>query len=169
MSQEIETAVSAILTRAGVTCGAVYLGETLRDGWACDEWRVSFAKQNQTPERFDFFTGLGLRTKIEDTAAGRMAAQFLKRSNPNSIAWEQARKAHCKPKTPHAASVLYSLILDSAAAGQSFADWCADFGYETDSRKAFATYEACQISADKLRKIFNSAQIEELRAALENY
>ncbi len=30
---------------------------------------------------------------------------------------------------------------------EPFADWCANFGYDTDSRKALATYLACQKNA----------------------
>lgn len=36
------------------------------------------------------------------------------------------------------------VISDSDAIHMSFNDWCANFGYDSDSRKALKTYEDCQ-------------------------
>lgn len=44
---------------------------------------------------------------------------------------------------PTASDVLESLSLDAYALSVSFDEWCADFGYDTDSRSALATYRAC--------------------------
>ena len=64
---------------------------------------------------------------------------------------------------PQLADVLYSLVSDSQCANDTFADFCADLGYDTDSRKALETYLACQESGTKLRKLgLNLAQLSEL-------
>lgn len=118
---------------------------------------------------FEYFTGIGHRSKMEDTVAGRLAALSLKGSHPASIAWAEARKAFCKPIAPHVAGLLHSLILDGSACNESFADWCSNFGYDTDSRKAFATYEACQQGIDKLRRILSNEQIKAIEKALQDY
>lgn len=52
---------------------------------------------------------------------------------------------------PTAADVLSSLLLD-ASGPEEFADWCGDFGYDTDSRRAERTFKACQVIARKLRR-----------------
>lgn len=36
---------------------------------------------------------------------------------------------------------------------RDFEDWCADFGSDPDSRKALATFRACEAQRDKLRKL----------------
>ena len=54
-----------------------------------------------------------------------------------------------KPKLD---DVLYALIGDASASEESFDDWCSNFGYDTDSRKALETYLQCQETATKLRK-----------------
>ena len=44
---------------------------------------------------------------------------------------------------PKVADVMHSLLLDSSAVDMDFEDWCSDFGYDTDSRKARDTYDKC--------------------------
>lgn len=58
-----------------------------------------------------------------------------------------------KPKAPSLEDVISSMALDSSACNESFDDWCATFGYDTDSRKALETYLACQNSGAELRKV----------------
>jgi hypothetical protein len=45
---------------------------------------------------------------------------------------------------PTAAELLYSILSDLSADGMGFDDFCADYGYDPDSRKAYATWEAVQ-------------------------
>jgi hypothetical protein len=55
---------------------------------------------------------------------------------------------------PTAAEVLACLISDaqSVESARSFEDWCGDLGYDSDSRKAEATYKACEATGGKLRR-----------------
>ena len=43
-----------------------------------------------------------------------------------------------------------------------FEEFCAEFGYDTDSRKAFDTWQACLIQSNKLRKVFSEDEISAL-------
>lgn len=45
---------------------------------------------------------------------------------------------------PTAASVLESVLSDWTPADATFEDWASDYGYDTDSRKAEATFRAVQ-------------------------
>ncbi len=71
--------------------------------------------------------------------------------------------------TPPIAGLLYSIIIDGSSADSTFEDWCSDFGYDTDSRKALETYLACQQNATKFRKIFTAEQREKLQELLQDY
>ena len=51
---------------------------------------------------------------------------------------------------PTPAAVISCLISDSAAVDQSFDSWCADLGADPDSRRALATFKACQRNGRKL-------------------
>lgn len=57
-----------------------------------------------------------------------------------------------KPTKPALGDVLYALVLDASACEDSFEDWCSNYGYDTDSRKALDTYLDCQENAHRLRK-----------------
>lgn len=171
MSEEKRKEIERIMADAMVEHSAQYCGETTRDNnWKCDEWLCSFEKQTRNNpenpyqvEEFEFYTGLGLRHPV-NTVSRRMQTQL----NPRSVAWHEIEKTR-KPKPPHPADVLYSVVMASSACEQSFADWCYSFEYDTDSRKALATYEACQRDADKLKRIFNHAQLAQIREIVQDY
>ena len=54
------------------------------------------------------------------------------------------KDALTKPRRPEVTEVLYSLSSDCSLADQSFDDFCADLGCDTDSRKAYASWEECR-------------------------
>jgi hypothetical protein len=58
---------------------------------------------------------------------------------------------HGKPPEP--ASVLDCLASDAASIENApdFREWCAEFGYDTDSRKAHRTFKICQRQAQRLK------------------
>lgn len=152
-SDNIRAEVERIAAAAGVTYTVTYLGQRKRDGWDCDEWACRLTKTyadngyviDTRTEDFEFFTGLGLRKK------------------------SAYRHLPGTPQPPHIADLLHSLILDSDASTQSFASWCDELGYDSDSRKALATYEACQRNTDKLHRIFDANDIAALQTALQDY
>ena len=68
-----------------------------------------------------------------------------------------------------AAELLYSLLLDSYANKMSHAEWCADYGYEEDSRKGLEIYLACQENYNKLLQVMTRSQIDHIAELLEDY
>jgi len=66
---------------------------------------------------------------------------------------------------PKLDDVLYCLVSDAEAENMGFADWCDNFGYDTDSRSALATYLECQETASKLRKARVNIEAERERLA----
>lgn len=52
---------------------------------------------------------------------------------------------------PDVASVLSSLVLDASAGELTFEDYCSEFGADTDSIKARATWRACKRTAARVR------------------
>lgn len=74
-----------------------------------------------------------------------------------------------KPVAPAAAGPLHSVILDSDALYMSFDEWCADYGFDIDSRKAEGTFNACRENARKLRRVFTKEQIATLQEATQDY
>jgi hypothetical protein len=74
------------------------------------------------------------------------------------------------PIMPDPCSVIHSLLLDGDAIDyMSFEDWAANFGYDTDSRKAETIYRACLDTGLKLRNMFGEDLLQQLRDAFQDY
>jgi len=177
VSKEIEDKVDELLVSWNITCKGAYSYEKKLDDRVMDAWSIHlFQGVGKNLQTFEFFTGIAHRA--EPTARDRSVAKFdfpgltqndITRRTIYGRNYLAAVEKLRKPQAPHAASVLHSLILDSDAATQTFESWCGELGYDTDSRKAFATYEACQQEHDKLMKVFTHTQVEQLREALQDY
>jgi hypothetical protein len=64
---------------------------------------------------------------------------------------------------PTLPDVLDCLAMDSGAQLSSFEDWCGDFGYDLDSRKAEKLFRVCRRQAQSLLRLLGSqAALEDL-------
>lgn len=59
-------------------------------------------------------------------------------------------------------------LSDAIAGKQSFEDFCGDFGYDVDSRKAEKTWKACQRAAEKADRLLGDADLYDLANALRD-
>ena len=64
-------------------------------------------------------------------------------------------------KSPNIEDVFNCILLDVSALDQSFEDWASDFGYDSDSRKAYAIWEACRENAKKLKDFLGNKDFQE--------
>lgn len=152
-----EDAVDALLTANGIRYTTTYSGEdknALSGSSTMDAWAITFTA-GKLSETFDYFTGTGHRKRVYGYA-GQI--------------WDKNKKQYYTEKVmaPRAAGVLHCLIMDSSACGQSFDDWCSDYGYDTDSRKALETYLTCQSNHQKLRRVIGPA-LSQFTTLLEDY
>ena len=65
---------------------------------------------------------------------------------------------------PEIAGVLSCLALDGSGVvnGETFEDWAAEYGYDTDSRKAEATYKTIKAQAKELCALLGTDAFEAL-------
>ena len=82
-----------------------------------------------------------------------------------------AKLATAQKVSPKLEDVLHSLLSDGSAYfdAQSFEDWCADFGYDPDSRKAESLWKACDDIGRQLARAFSPAELAQLREAASNH
>lgn len=160
MSDEARNKVDSILRDAAIAYSVIYVGprKQPQEGskpWDCDAWQTTLTVPPGDPYDFPFYTGLGHR----------------KTKYPRPLSWQTKGQweATKKPVAPHAADVLYSLLLDGEAVNMSFRDWCADYGYDNDSIKALNIYNECCKTGETLRRIFPHTVREALREALQDY
>ena len=71
-----------------------------------------------------------------------------------------------KPE-PH--NLIACLIMDTNGTDQTFEQWAEDLGYDTDSREAERTYNACRETARKLAAILSPEQRAEAEEIAANY
>lgn len=166
--------VQAFLDSISVKYSVVYIGKTDWHNITADKFSVSFIRNN-TVNTFDFYQGISHREKRKDKAELlEYTAAFRKLINQQvrySIIGDSvfADGGSVFVFVPTSASVLYYLLLDSEAGQCTFHEFCEDFGYDEDSRKALDTYLACQNTGKQLNTIFNYNEISCLQTLLEDY
>lgn len=63
---------------------------------------------------------------------------------------------------PLTAYDVLACISSDAYCPDTFEDFCGEFGYEPDNRKAFALFKRCAAFAEQLRKFFTADELEQL-------
>ena len=99
---------------------------------------------------------------------GMKVSKFLhmdRFANKSPIMPGWGKKALLTP--PKLADVLYGLTLDASAHGQTFEEWAGDCGYDTDSMKAKAVYDACVLCWHKLNAL--GLDLEALQVYFQDY
>ena len=149
--------IDSMLSAWNIQFSASLIGETIKDNnWKCDEWQIKIGAM-----RTSYYTGIGHR-KPKWRA-------FRTTARKGTMAYANWERANLQPVAPCAADVMYSLFMDGEAAGMSFDEWCENCGFDSDSRKAFNTYEKCCSIGKDLRKVFTAKQRAELSELLQDY
>lgn len=136
-------------------------------------WRVTVGRNGAPFMEADYMQGIGHAPSYKQSARLTVATA-------EALAFE-AEKGRRAPRSgglfagalipePSAADVLYTLVSDAGALDHpTFEDWAAELGYDTDSRKAEATYRACLEIGLKLRAAVGDGGLEQLRTAFQDY
>lgn len=170
-------AVAALLNANGISYSACYGGTYKADGWNADSWRVSFTKGGKTFNA-DFKTGLGHRMAANGSTS--LCANLQQyRDDVKAVtglervlAETNATDKNCRnlyAVAPTQASVLYCLLADASMAEYGFSDFCANCGYDTDSRKALEIFLEIDKQVQELRQVFSGDIIAQLSVLLEDY
>ena len=180
-TQTYRTRVTEFLTKRGITYSAVFVPQSQScnrdEAEPSINWKVCFNRgRNGKPFTTDFNQGIGNvpgwkprngRETINDHAERTERERLAKEEGTYRVG-AYGRYQPLDP--PDAASVLHCLIMDASVLDcDGFEDWCREFGYDTDSRTAEATYRTCIEVALGVRALFGDDGIQELRVILEDY
>jgi len=154
---EIRSNVSELLDQWNIQINVKLIGETIKEGWQCDQWKVSIGSFS-----FDYYTGVGLRNKKKNAIPAPNCGK-------NTIAYVEWGKYNIIPVIPHSADLLYGILLDSESAETSFNNWCDNYGCSNDSISAFNIYQKCCEYSKELRKVFSRSQIDALKEIFQEY
>lgn len=179
---ETDLAVSSFLKSIRVNFKAVNVGMSDRDNWQADEFQVTLSR-GKSKIKTEFATGLGHRIVRKDCLTVRdkkdLASDNLSVTLINEADWSNDdRKLSNKlgsmfcrvfAVTPSSAGVLYGLFSDAFLGSDTHAEFCANCGYDEDSRKGLDSYLACQKIANELNAFFTYEEREKLQELLEDY
>jgi hypothetical protein len=161
-----------------IVCEFVPYRDYTAEDWKANrmlQWNCRIMRQGYSASpNFDYFQGIG------HLGISPFFARHL-HTNRLSIDMEQRLRVTfatgryadqrdcCMTRTalvpPTLADVLSCLLMDSIAIGYSFDQFCSEFGYDTDSRKAYDTYNACRDAATRLLQIMSLAELASLQVA----
>lgn len=140
-------------------------------------WVATFTNERGHSENFDYFTGSGCGVKWPEKLSATHFGMFTENEKcvfnmpsqkrtmilNKGMLCSIAHKLNFKAKwTPDPLEILWAIARDGDAMQSTFEDWCSEYGYETDSRKAEKIYRACQDNALRLRKILSADKIQEI-------
>lgn len=143
----------------GTTLTAVHRGKHTQQPQLPDEkpwehhlWDVTLTREGQSIT-FPYRMGIG----NEQTKCGKpkpSTTRYVPRPE-NTCHHVGCERAGWLPTPPDLYAVLTSLKAD-ATNGETFADWAANFGMDTDSIRARDLYFACQQSEDQSKRFFGA-------------
>lgn len=132
----------------GTEIEAQFIAKVEDGEWPHFEWRVTLKRDDRTYV-LPFRMGLGFVQTPCKKRIQRYMGRFV----------EPCDHARCQGKQVPIPPTLYDVFCSlkaDATNGETFDDWCANYGYDTDSRKAMDTYLACQQSEVEARKLLGS-------------
>ena len=153
-------ALEKALIEKPVKIESIYLGEIVEDKQKMDNFQVTLNYQGRKMIT-TFKMGLGYRivdkSKLFDLKTYGLG-KYAGKKIPYGIRGRDIAilEEFSKATPPEVANVLYCLLCDAFCGQDTFEDFCDNFGYDTDSRKALELYLACQKIEKDLRKLLGN-------------
>jgi hypothetical protein len=135
------------------------------DLWVHDKYIVIIEGQD-----FEYSSGIGHRIELNHFTKDdfkKIKSKNPKQTKENLLVYADELKKVSKVKPLNIDDVLYSLVLDSDFACETFDDFCDNLGYDNDSMKANEIYKACQKNAKKVKSFISD--LEKARELFQDY
>src|SRR5688572_28333581 len=176
-----ESIIAEQLTALGFALAIVSgpKGEVRDNDWPCIAYSVRLEYKGRNVIETDYRLGVGhvkVPTRWEDQPEGltrdetyafntlrnKPSAQLKDKALHASFA---AKLAKAQKVVPQLTDVMHSLMMDGESFfdATTFEDWCANMGYDADSRKAEAIYKACDDIGRKLARGIPSEVLAQVR------
>lgn len=172
----------ALLARLGIDYKAVFVPQSASRNSAETmpslNWRVTLKRRGHTFAT-DYMQGIGHVPRPASFHVPGDARLWERDERAKSAAdgkyvkgayrFDGAFNLRVTLPAPALADVLYCLLSDGEATEYGFEEWCANFGYDADSRKAEKTYYVCVDTGRALERLFTGDALRELRDAFTDY
>lgn len=124
-------------------------------------FRATLAKVQKAPKWADDGSEHGLQYRVTLSRKTRPGGVNAVHASPLSFPFWDSVAAKENGEILSAYSVL-ACISGDVHCSETFADFCGDYGYDEDSRTAYAAFKRCATFARKLRAFFSEKEIEGL-------
>lgn len=122
--------------------------------------------------QFTLSTDLGFHTSFYSVGQGVIEQEVVKQFGTpgnecgpfkqGTVAWHEWVNRKAKDYLPQISDVLSCLLSDSCGADGSFEDWASNYGYESDSRRAYRIWEACRETRQALVRLIGEEGLDSL-------
>lgn len=171
--------VKQILSDMGLTLESVFVpfsqSRNKTEKYPSLNWKVTLKKNGKDIVTTDYMAGCGHAPSYKQGKKTWEDDQLVKAECEtgfkNRHAWSGGNyyPDKKKPITPKIEDVVYSLVMDSDVLEYDFSDWCANLGFEEDSRKAEQIYNDCVQIALKLNRSLGTDGLNTLREVYQDY
>jgi hypothetical protein len=167
-----DSELTVALDEIGITSDACHVrfvsteSNGKRTEWPHDVWSVTLHYGDKT-HTTEFKCGIGHRKLLagfpkRDIRSGYKGMEYY----VERYGWLDGIKAAeaklTKPIAPSTADVLAALLSDASGAGETFEEWCSNYGYSDDSMKAMETYRTCQKTRAALQRFLGTELMDRL-------
>lgn len=132
-------------------------------------WRVTLKKDGREILTTDYSAGIGHCYSYPK--GGKITVEIdrlIERECETGFGGKPGRPGRNAKADP--VDVIWSLVCDSSVIDAGgFESWAADYGYDTDSRKAESVYRECLELALKMRAGIGGDNLDTLREAFQDY
>lgn len=171
--------VKQILSDMGLTLESVFVpfsqSRNKAEKYPSLNWKVTLKKNGKDIVTTDYMTGCGhapsYKQGKQDYDSREIIRAECETGFKNRIKWTNGPVMQDKksPILPKIEDVVYSLVMDSDVLEYDFPDWCANLGFEEDSRKAEQIYNDCMHIALKLNRSLGTDGLNTLRETYQDY
>lgn len=160
LSKKLKTMPELVLTSVHIGLANITDKDNNRPAYCQDKWSVTVTYNGQEYTA-NYSSGLGSRKRkqfVRLQGGGYYHSSYGEFKNAFN-ACEAGWLTLVPPTLP---DVMYCLLLDGRCAEGTFEDFCSEFGYDSDSRKALETYLADQVTRNSMIKMFGTELFNEL-------
>lgn len=134
------------------------------------QWRVTLERDGRPILTTDYGQGIAHLPAYKAPGLGEQSCAYrmeaVGRELETGRTWRSEHFSSGPIPGPNLADVVWSLCMDAEVLQyRSFEDWASNLGYDTDSRKAEATYRECLAIALQLQAGLGAANLERLQEA----
>lgn len=157
-----ETERQAMIDGLGITFEAMPADSnpSMDDSVKMDHWSVKLTRPDCPSMTLMYSMGIGHRRNPHKPNAcypGRIRTIH-----------DQEQAAKFKPVKPKLIDILYCLVVGGDCLENTFEEWCDNWGYDVDSRKAERTFKLCYLQTIQVRRLLGD-DLEAVQLALQDY